>query len=312
MCDEKKISIRQMFERQRVFSENFFCHEELTDDERERLTLQFAASLQKEVGDILDGVNYRHHRPVNKPPEIGKIVHESVDAFRYLLAILNVWDVSPEEFEDAFEVRDQHLNFRFENEKTVWEGQPVVVLDVDDVLTPFRKTCTQWVHDNTDLAIDTESTMYYSITEEMYMTFIEQRQLRSMGTINGAVESVNRLYDEGYWIHLLTARPKENLVCKYDTVAWLQNSGLKCHRISFSPEKYLWLARTDYFRNGKVVCAVDDSAKHALEYAKHGIPTFSPRTPANGELEDVKGVTMYDDANVLYDLVTQLREKEDE
>jgi hypothetical protein len=306
MTHKKNVTIGQMFERQKEFSENFFNHESLTEDERERLTLHFAASLQKEVGDILSGVNYRHHRPTDKAPEIGKIVHESVDAFRYLLAILNVWGVTAEDFEDAFDVRDLHLNFRHDHEKTVWEGQPVIVFDVDDVLTPFRLSCTEWVEREMNVKIDPDSTMYYSITEEMYMSFIENRQLRDMPTKPGMVEVVNRLYDEGYWIQLLTARPKEHLVCKYDTIAWLEHVGLKCHRVSFTPEKYLWLARTDYFEKGQVVCAVDDSAKHALEYAKHGIPTLSPRTPSNGELEGVKNIQMYDEAEELYAMITNL------
>ena len=300
---KKNVTIHEMFSKQREFSENFLEHNELTLEEKERLTLQFAASLQKEVGDILDGVNYRHHRPTGKEPEIGKIVHESVDAFRYLLGILNVWGINADDFMDAFEVRDQHLSFRHAHEEVKWEGQPVVIFDIDDVIATFKDTCTKWIEDNTSQIVDTESKMYYSISEEMYMNFIKERQLRDMPLIPGIAEKINKLYDEGYWIQLLTARPKENLVCKYDTIAWLTQSGIKCHRISFSPEKYLWLARTDYFKRGQVTCAIDDSAKHAFEYAKHGVTTLSPRTSSNGELEGVKNVTMYETAEELYDLI---------
>lgn len=299
-------SLKWMLEQQRKFSENFHSHDDLTESDRERLTLQFAASLQKEVGDILDGVNYRHHRPTDKSPDISKIMHESVDAFRYLLAILNVWNISPEDFVDAFEVREQHLTTRYEKEQTLWEGQPVIIVDVDDVLTPFKRECSSWVRKNTEFDPDNNSAVYYSVTEEMYMEFIDARQLKHMGTNSETVEFINRLYDEGYWIHLLTARPKDHLVCKYDTYAWLSNSGIKYHRISFSPEKYLWLARTDYFRDGKVVCAIDDSPKHATEYAKHGIPTLAPYTTANQDIHDMHGVHMYETGGDLYVSVKRL------
>ena len=299
-------SLKWMLERQKDFSENFYDYDALTNSERERLTLQFAASLQKEVGDILEGVNYRHHRPTDKPPEIGKVIHESIDAFRYLLAILNVWGVSAEDFVDAFEVRDLHLKTRHEKEQTLWEGQPVVIVDIDDVLAPFKDECSSWVRANTDFDPDDNSTQYYSITEEMYMEFMDARQLKTMGTNSEVVDCINRLYDEGYWIHLLTARPKDHLICRYDTYAWLTNSNIKCHRVSFSPEKYLWLVRTDYFRQGRVVCAIDDSPKHATEYAKHGVPTLSPRTTANGELEGMENVTMFDRGSEMYQTVKEL------
>jgi len=305
-----KDTFKEMLLKQKRFSENFIDHENLTQEDREKLTLQFSASLQKEVGDILDGVNYRHHRAKDESPELSKILHESVDAFRYLLAILNTWGITHDDFEDAFSVRDLHLNTRFNKEQVKWEGQPVIIVDVDDVLTPFKDECTRWVKANTDFVPDEDSTAYYSITEEMYMKFIEARRLKSMRTNISIVETINKLYDEGYWIHLLTARPADLLVCKYDTYAWLEKSGIKCHRISFSPEKYLWLARTDYYKSEKVVCAIDDSPKHATEYAKHGVHTLSPRTSVNADLENVENVTMYDTADGLYNFVKRLTKKD--
>ena len=68
---------------------------------------------------------------------------------------------------------------------------------------------------------------------------------------------------------------------------------MKFHRVDFSAEKYRWLTKSEYFDSGQIVCAIDDSAKHSAEYAKHGISTLSPVTSYNRELEDVDGVMMY-------------------
>ena len=53
------------------------------------------------------------------------------------------------------------------------------------------------------------------------------------------------------------------------------------------------IGRFSYFDSGKIVCAIDDSAKHSAEYAKHGVSTLSPVTSYNSELESVEGVKMY-------------------
>ena len=111
------------------------------------------------------------------------------------------------------------------------------------------------------------------------------------------IEEVNKLYEKGYWIQLLTARPSDNLKCLYDTYAWAFSSSLKFHELAFSGEKFRWLSDRDYYEKGRVVCAIDDSPKHSLEYAKHGVPVFSPSLPYNTELVGVDLVTIFDAEN---------------
>jgi hypothetical protein len=301
--NNKEEILKRMFSSQKSFSELFFNHENLTQEERENLSIHFAASLNKEVSSLLDGVNYRQHRLKDVPPNISKIMHESVDVFRYLIAIMNIWGIDAEDFIDAFDIRDKFLNARHESESLVWDHQPVLIVDIDDVLTPFRRNCTTWVKKYHDENVDEASKAYYHISEELFHKFIDARQMKDLDVNEDIVNAINHLYDQGYWIQLLTARPGDNLTCKYDTYSWLEKAGIKYHRLSFSPEKYLWVSCSDYYKKGQVICAIDDSPKHAAEYAKHDLLCLAPRTGHNTELESVKGVKMYDTGVELIDLI---------
>lgn len=277
--------LQEMFESQKSFNSNFFQNDSLSQAERERLTMVFTASLQKEVGSLLEGVNFRQHRLVDKSPILSTILHEGVDAWRYILAIMNLWGITPDQFAEAFEDRDLFLRMRHEKESKPWDGRPVFIVDMDDVITPFRHDCTAWVKERHPESVDETSTAYYSISSDLYEEYIDNRMLKCQGVIPDYIEALNKIRDMGVWIHLLTARPKENLTVKYDTYAWLASSGLNFDRVSFSPEKYLWVASTDYFKQGAVLGAVDDSPKHASEYGSHGIKCLVPGTSYNENIE---------------------------
>jgi len=295
-----------MFAAQSDFNNNFFDNAELTQEERERLTMVFAASLQKEVGSLLDGVNFRQHRLIDKKPVLSTILHEGVDAWRYVLAIMNLWGITPEEFGEAFDDRDLFLRMRHEKESVAWDGRPVLIVDLDDVVTPFRHDCTEWVKAHHADAVDETSTAYYSIPAHLYDEYIKDRMLKVQGVIPEYIKAVNELREMGLWIHLLTARPKENLTVKYDTYAWLKSSGLQFDRVSFSPEKYLWVAGTDYFKQRAVVAAVDDSPKHAMEYATHGLKCIVPGTPYNEDISTHRNILRCDDAEAFKSRIEEL------
>tara|TARA_B100000700_G_scaffold331642_1_gene466444 strand:- start:23729 stop:24682 length:954 start_codon:yes stop_codon:yes gene_type:complete len=290
------------FNRQNKFSDLFFKPENMSDSEREEMTKSFALALHAEVSELISAVNFKDHRRLRSVADPSKILYESVDVFRYLLAILNLWNIDPGSLSDAFEDKDMFLHMRYHIESQAWEGQPVLVFDIDDVIAHFRSNFIDWLESERGVLVDRESTEYYTTSEvrdaglnpeEVFDDFLAERKLRTLTVDTGVVQTINHFYDSGCWIQLLTARPGDVLQCKYDTYRWLSKSGLKFHRVDFSAEKYRWLTKSEYFDSGKIVCAIDDSAKHSAEYAKHGVSTLSPVTSYNSELESVEGVKMY-------------------
>ena len=306
------MDLNEMFKRQESFNDLFFDKKNLSDSEKEEITKSLTLALHSEVSELIGAINFKDHRQVRSAIDREKILYESVDVFRYLISILNLWDIRPEKFSDAFDDKDLFLHMRHCMENEPWQGQPALIFDVDDVIAEFRQGFTSWLESEKGVVIDKFSTEYYTTSEvidaglnpeAVFDEFIAERGLQNLEAVPEMIDTVNKLYDGGYWIHLLTARPDNVLSCRYDTFRWLLKSGLKFHRLSFSAEKYRWLTRTRYFDEGKVVCAIDDSAKHSAEYAKHSIKTLSPEKPYNQELLNLENVWMYNSASELYNKI---------
>ena len=296
MSDFKKI-----LKEQEEFSNLFFDAKTLSEEEKIERHKVFALALHSEVSSLADAVFYKDHRPFKTETQQQRILYESVDIMRYCLATLNLWGISSEEFSDAYESRDAFLWDRETRGIQGWSGQPVIVVDIDDVLARFRSGFFSWVKEKFDVDLDIEDSSYYvkgsvgnMTNEEAYMLFIKEGGIRTLPLNDNVVNTVKNLHDQGYWIHLLTARPKENLKCLYDTYYWLSRTGIPYNSIALSTEKYRWLSDKEFFKEWKIVCAIDDSPRQAAEYAQHDIPVFVPMREYNREVWNMDNVLTFD------------------
>jgi 5'(3')-deoxyribonucleotidase len=127
---------------------------------------------------------------------------------------------------------------------------------------------------------------------------------RNLPVMDGAVEFLTNLKKKGYWIHLLTARPKENKKIFYDTFYWLKEHCIPFDDIDFSPEKFRWCAKSKYYDKGGIYYAIDDSPKHATEYAKHGIRVKVPVKSYNTDITNVsENIEHYNNLNELMEIL---------
>ncbi len=293
------MTFRDMLDRQRAFSDLFFDSSKFTEADREQMTKSFALELHSEVSDLVSSINFKEHHSDRKMPDRTKILYESVDVLRYLMAIMNVWEISQSEFNEAFEDKDSYLHFRHSLSKRQWDGRPVVILDMDDVIAEFRRSFFDWLSDTKGAKISYDCPEYYAAsaaqelghnTEQLFKDFISERQLRSVGVVEDAVRFTHMLRDMGYWVQILTARPADNPLCLFDTARWLQDNKIYFDDVAFSGEKFRWIIQSKF--SGHVAFCVDDSPKHAAEFASHGLKTFSPIQPYNKALEKQKGVIL--------------------
>ena len=70
----------------------------------------------------------------------------------------------------------------------------------------------------------------------------------------------------------------------------MSRNGIEADGVAFAPEKFLWLTEQKFYMNGRHF-AVDDSAKHSAEYAKHGVKVIVPEKPYNQEVKSLNGIT---------------------
>lgn len=309
-----KNTIAEIFSKQKKFNDLFY-DDSLDQCQKEEITKSLSLALHSEVSSMITGINFKDHRADKNPVDVQRIIYESVDIFRYLIAILNLWEVNPDDFEHAFDDKDLFLHMRHEISTNTWRGQPVLIVDVDDVICHFRDGFMRWLHEEYDITVRDDCTEYYTTSavkdagfnpESVFVEFINNRKLLDLQADTGIIDVLNELHSTGYWIHILTARPTKDLTCFYDTHRWLEACGLDYDRISFSPEKYRWLTQSEYYDSGKVVCAIDDSPKHVAEYAKHGVRTLCPRKIYNTEVELLENVFIYDSEKDIFQLIEHL------
>lgn len=305
--------INDILKIQKRFSDNFFDPSLLSEKEKIERHKTFCLALHDEASQLSDAVHYKDHRDFITPTNKQKILYETVDILRYCFATLNLWDFHAEEIEDAFDARDAFLWDRKQKPLEAWAGQPVIIVDVDDVIACFRDTFFGWLNENFGLKLSVDLPEYYyngkagNLTgEEAFMKFIDESMIRNIGTSQLMKESLGKLKKEGFWIQLLTARPADNLKCLYDTYHWLNTNGIPYDNVAFSSEKYRWLSDKKFYKEDKIFCAVDDSPKHASEYASHGVTTLVPRRSYNESVWSDKNITTFDwKEESIYDIITQ-------
>ena len=164
---------------------------------------------------------------------------------------------------------------------------------MDDVLVDFRKCFANWLNKEYGLMPDVNSKEYYFIAalsqidvnpEEVFANFISQDGFANLLPNPGAKSFIDELKRRGYWIQILTARPEEDLRCMYNTYQWLEQYDFHYDDIAFSSEKFRWCAKSKYYDSKSIAFAIDDSTKHASEYAKHGINVKVPVKSYNKDI----------------------------
>lgn len=307
------MKFKKMLKRQRAFSNLFFDSDQFNDDKREEMTKSFALALHGEVSALVSSINFKDHHANRKTPDREKILYESIDALRYLLAIMNTWGYTPDEIDDAFNDKDTFLHMRHKSETAKWDGRPVLIVDVDDVIAHFRKDYFKWLEETYLIVIPQDYPEYYASTplkekginpEATFKDFISDRKLREIEPINDTIEVLGHAQKMGYWIQLLTARPDQNLICLYDTYHWINQMNIPFDGLAFSGEKYRWVVQSPFY--GHVAACIDDSPKHAAEYATHGLLVLSPELSYNTSLKDVKNVIHYNNAKQLLTELTNI------
>ena len=297
--------MKNLFKLQKLYNDKIYKNSSLDLKELEVITQSLGLCAHAELSELISATRYKkHHADHDVEVDKTKILYESVDVIRYIMAILNLWEIDSDSFENAFMKKDTYLNERKRIDDNPWQGQPVAIVDMDDVLVEFRTGFAKWLNVRKNIFPDVESKEYYFIDalaksgenpEGVFEEFIADHGFCDWLEPNpDAKNFLSELKEAGYWIHILTARPDDNLNCFYDTFDWLNRHNLYFDDISFSAEKFRWCAKSKYYDAGAIKFAIDDSPKHATEYATHGLLCYVPKKPYNEKQWNINGVVPYD------------------
>ena len=290
--------LKNALQTQKTFSDYFYDSSQLTEEQKVEEFKSLSLALHSEITEMCSAVNYKEHRREARETDLQKILYKSADAYRYILAIANLWGISADKLTAALEQKDHYLQYRHQLRDKKWQGEPIVLFDIDDVLAEFRVEFCKFVTEQTGIFIDPDCPEYYNTvkfkehglnSEFFFKRFIEDHGFLRLALNKKYYDFLYALKIKGYWVQIITARDATNLTCFYDTYAWLHLNSVPADDVVFTPEKFAWLAGQDFYKTAKVF-AVDDSAKHSTEYAKHGVTCVVPQKSYNSEVDSARGI----------------------
>jgi 5'(3')-deoxyribonucleotidase len=309
------IDFETMWSQQREYSRGLADVGEMLDALRVLKTREFGHELHSEVSRLVECVGFRDGQISDVDRH--RLLSDSVDIVRYGIAVCNLWDFTVEEFMSAWIDRELHLSEQHRLLSNVWDGRPVIICDIDDVLADFRMTFITWITTETGISLEHDDDQFYLVDQlvrtgmtshEHFVRFIKQRHLHDLPALQ-AVKVINDIHDRGIWIHLVTARPGDDVTCVHDTYRWLHDVGVKYDAITFTHEKVTFVTDTQYHAAGAIVTCVDDSPQHVNDYVSHGLKCMMPMTAYNASVVDCDLLTRYKDDTTLQMSIDQLLEQ---
>lgn len=303
---KRNFNLQKIMEDHRAFTKKYYDQNNFSDKQKEEMLKTLCLALHHEVSQIVEATNFKVFAKNDYEVNTNEIVYNAVDSFRYVLAILGLYGIDHNQFISAYEEKDLYLN-ELNNLRDHQKGQPVAIIDIDDIIGEFRSHFNDWLYNTYNILIDKNSTSYYSSKEVkeqglspegVFEAFIQKNELLNIPVINVMKESIDLLRSKGFYIQLLTSRPEGNLKCKYQTYSWLNKNNVYYDNLAFSFEKYIWVAKKDYYVEGNVKFAIDDSPKHAMEYATHDLKVLMPDLPYNKNARH-ENITVFNRNNLL-------------
>lgn len=281
-----KVDLKDVWSEQSDF-DKLFRDSPQSFSQKSDVTQHLVLCIMSELNEILDTVQWKHHRKTDIRPNPRQTLAECIDVFKYLVSIAQVWGFSEKDFFEVFWKKSMVVRQRYSEEWVKSLRGKSAIIDIDGVLCDYRTGFLDWLSGNrsdlSDYIVKLKSDEYhYIITRKDFNLSIKEWQDIKHGfRISGAKEYLpvypdakdfmKGLKDNGISTVLLTSRPIDRYPNLYgDTVSWLNRNGL--------PHDVVWWA---YDKADKAleklsnpVFAVDDDPSHINKFADAGIQTF--------------------------------------
>lgn len=182
----------------------------------------------------------------------------------------------------------------------------IIAFDIDDTVADGMSVFlpTQNKHFKKNVTIDQlhgEMHELYGVTkEELLQYFVDAGPdvLPLLKPLPGAVELVNKLYDEGHQIYFITARPEFN--AKEITIDWLDKYGFKYDELYFDGYKI------QHCIDLGVDVIIDDFIKIIERAHNAGINSIFVDGEKNSKVKTPKGVLRAKNSQEIYDCIYKI------
>lgn len=107
-----------MWQLQKEFQKNFYDPDNITPEEKIKLSKEFILSMHRELGEVLNEMPWKLHRAGDKQtfsPE--HIQEELIDCLKVLMNVCIVWGLDESTLFDKFVEKTKIVQSRFDEEK---------------------------------------------------------------------------------------------------------------------------------------------------------------------------------------------------
>lgn len=207
---------------------------------------RLALSVHGELDELLHELGYKLH--YRRPrPDWDNAREEWVDCLKYLLQIAERAGWTAVELDETFWAKSAVVRERLDRQMRELTERPVAVFDLDGVLCE----ATLWDDEETEEERCRRGVFRDQVPVPFMLGFLPVVQSWGMEVILVTSRKAHR------WKRIVA-----------DTELWLRE-----HRVAFD-DLVFTVDKTDAVVGRNVVFAVEDSTKHALDYAMQGIRTF--------------------------------------
>lgn len=276
--------IKKIWERQAKFNK-LLGNEAKTLKEREVLTKEFILHLITEAVEVLNEVNWKMHRkkqydkynPVNEY----NLKEELIDVWKYLLSIMQFWNITPEQFIEEFHRKSDVVEQRYNQEKilNLIKEKKIIGIDIDGVLADYPKSFINFAEKETGIKFNIKG---YDISEKIgkIIGVEKAKKIKEKYRISGqkrfipVIENSQKalkILSKKYKIVLLSARPiKQYKRIFPDTIEWLKKNNFNYDAILWDEKKEEKVIKE--FPNMKFM--VEDVKENANKIAKKGYKVY--------------------------------------
>jgi FMN phosphatase YigB (HAD superfamily) len=271
----------ELWDRQRLFTEKVIGRldkpmDEMTDLDRIEWTRQYLLSIHAEASEVLNCMPWKKHRKTSiKDLSRGNLMIELIDVQKYLWGLMQVWGMTPEEFEQVYNDKSFEVEHRWIQEhelENIETLENIVIIDIDGVLNDYPQCFYRWITTAYGAsAMDglLQDRARYETMKDEYRASGAKRTLPVDNDSRAALKILKR---KGIPIVLLTDRPyMKSKRISYDTMAWLDASDI--------PYDYLFWSygqsKTHIVKKVKsVLFMIDDKPKTCQQFHALGIRAY--------------------------------------
>ncbi len=250
--------------------------DQLTDDDRVRLTRDYVEYLHSELVEVLNNVPWKKHRYLGAANR-DNLLEELIDCQKFLFGLMMIWNINPKELGRAFDRKSDVVDQRFKQEHLLPKqvaNDKVVIVDIDDVVAGWEQGFEDWVGrlgENLNPE-DYAKHIDPGLRERLKSRIHSSGGMLELPLLFGSNNAIDTLQKEGYTIVWLTARPvgkHPRLIA--DTVAWLKKNNLPTEYIYWSDlNKHLFVVQK--FPTAAVL--FDDKAETVAHASEFGIRSY--------------------------------------